>query len=244
MSLYKLMWNTVRGSLNFFFRIFYGKHRDHEVIVSLATYAPWRRNKAFRDLFNRIRKHTMLDIFRLYELWSLTREAAKIDGDILEVGVWRGGSGVMLAGAAREYGIDATVFLCDTFTGVVKAGSKDGMYKGGEHSDTSVDMVRELAGKAGACNIEILQGIFPEETGNLISDRTFRLVHIDVDVYDSTAEIVDWVWSRMPSGGIIVMDDYGSITCSGITTFMEEQRGKNDRTIIYNLNGHGIIIKR
>jgi O-methyltransferase len=47
----------------------------------------------------------------------------------------------------------------------------------------------------------------------------------------------------MVIGGIIVFDDYGFSGCGGITKYVNEERNKNDRLIIHNLNGHGIIIK-
>jgi hypothetical protein len=76
-------------------------------------------------------------------------------------------------------------FLCDTFKGVVKAGNQDLHYRGGEHADTSMDTVRQLATDMGLGNVELLEGIFPDATGDRIKDRQFSLCHIDVDVYES-----------------------------------------------------------
>ena len=47
----------------------------------------------------------------------------------------------------------------------------------------------------------------------------------------------------MPVGGMIVFDDYGFSGCEGVTKLVDEERNKNDRIVIHNLNGHGIIIK-
>ena len=74
------------------------------------------------------------------------------------------------------------VFVCDTFSGVVKAGAKDSGYVGGEHADTSKRIVFDLAARMGLTNVEILEGIFPDATGVRIANRRFRLCHIDVDV--------------------------------------------------------------
>jgi O-methyltransferase len=35
--------------------------------------------------------NTFVDVYRLYELWQVLEQVAHLDGDILEVGVWRGG---------------------------------------------------------------------------------------------------------------------------------------------------------
>ena len=42
-----------------------------------------------------------------------------------------------------------------------------------------------------------------------VADRRFRLAHIDVDVYQSAADVLDWVWPRLSPGGVVVFDDYG-----------------------------------
>ncbi len=39
-----------------------------------------------------------MDKLRCYELWTLVAQSCKLsDGDILEVGVWRGGTGALIA---------------------------------------------------------------------------------------------------------------------------------------------------
>ena len=114
---------------------------------------------------------------RLYELWHLAAELATVPGDILEVGVWRGGSGCLIASQSARSGSDATVYLCDTFSGVVKAGDPDPIYEGGEHGDTSPALVRALAESMGLDNVEILIGTFPDESGGAVEERRFKLVH-------------------------------------------------------------------
>ena len=104
-----------------------------------------------------------MDLYRCYDLWQLVREAGKLPlGDILEVGVWRGGTGCLMGPRAKLSGIPATLWLCDTFQGVVKAGASDRQYSGGEHADTSQDLVVSLAKQLELTNIKILHDTFPE----------------------------------------------------------------------------------
>lgn len=221
-----------------------GSHLPHSVVRPLATYAPWRSDRSFHDAYEQIRSNTLVDSYRCYDLWQLVGEAAKLDsGDILEVGVWRGGTGCLMAQRAMLTGASATVYLCDTFEGVVKAGSSDRHYAGGEHADTSESLVRALADRMGLENVKILKGTFPEQTGHLIADTSFRLCHIDVDVYDSGREVLDWAWPRLLPGGIVVFDDYGFLSTGGITRLVNEERAKTDRLMLHNLNGHAIFVK-
>ena len=154
-----------------------------------------------------------------------------------------GGSGSLIAKRAELEGIDAKVYLCDTFRGVVKASALDPVYRGGEHADASVEAVRNLIHRLNLHNVEVLQGTFPDDTGKSLADKTFRFCHIDVDVYRSAAEIVEWIWPRLCLGGLIVYDDYGFKGCEGVTRFVNEERGLPDRLIIHNLNGHAVAIK-
>ena len=215
----------------------------YEQVLPNATYAPWVADADFQAAFGQIRDHTLVDHLRCYELWRLIEQTAHLPGDILEVGVWRGGTGCLMARRAQMLGSPARIVLCDTFAGVVKAGAKDGAYRGGEHADTSLDTVRDLAAAMDLTNIEMLTGIFPEETGARVADRRFSLCHIDVDVYQSGLDVLEWVWPRMPVGGIVVYDDYGFATCDGITRLVNERYVQQGAVTLHNLNGHAVVIK-
>ncbi|MFH0933898.1 MAG: TylF/MycF/NovP-related O-methyltransferase [Pseudomonadota bacterium] len=213
-------------------------------IRPVAGYSPWLDDPDFRSLHEAVKDHTMVDVFRLHELYTLVRQLGKLpEGDILEVGVWRGGSGALMASAARMCGLSSQVLLADTFQGVVKAGENDSKYTGGEHADTSVATVEQLLKGFGLENFEILQGIFPEQTGDRIDERKFRLCHIDVDVYNSARDVNEWVWPRLVPGGMVVYDDYGFEPCIGVTRYVNEQLGLPDRLVLHNLNGHAVVIK-
>ncbi len=69
------------------------------------------------------------------------------------------------------------------------------------------------------------------------------MCHIDVDVYESTKGIVEWIDSKMVIGGIYVYDDYGFPNTGGVTKFVEEQRYLPDRLVLHNLNGHAVVIR-
>lgn len=215
----------------------------HESILPLSTYAPWLTDRPYQDMCAAMAGNTLVDNYRCYDLWQIVEQTAKLEGALIEIGVWRGGSGALIAKKARMCSITDKVYLCDTFTGVVKAGQKDSVYVGGEHADTSKDTVEALLGSLGIESAVILTGIFPDETGHIIENEKFRFCHIDVDVYRSASDIMKWIWPRMVTGGIIVFDDYGFRGCDGITRLVNEEKGKKDRLFIHNLNGHALLIK-
>jgi O-methyltransferase len=92
-------------------------------------------------------------------------------------------------------------------------------------------------------NVAIRKGIFPEETGVELESCQFRFCHIDVDVYQSGKDILEWVWPRIPAGGVVVFDDFGFASCAGITQLVHEEEQLPDRVCVQNLNGHAVFIK-
>jgi O-methyltransferase len=216
----------------------------YDYVYPLANYAPWNSDPGFLSAYESIQAHTLVDIYRCWELWTLVSQTEKLGGGILEVGVWRGGTGALMAKRAQLATAQGLVYLCDTFEGVVKAGSDDAFYKGGEHSDTTQRIVEGLVQSLNLNNVRILKGIFPDDTAHLVdSGARFRLCHIDVDVYSSARDVMTWVWERMVPGGMVVYDDYGFSACKGITKYVNEQASEADRLVLHNLNGHAIVIR-
>ena len=210
----------------------------HKYALPGATLAPWLADFEFMNIYKKIKSFTLVDIYRCYELWSFAKQTENIVGDILEVGVWRGGTGAIIAQAAKT----KQIFLADTFTGVVKTSTKDPNYIGGEHSDTSIELVKKLMTSLDLHNISLLQGVFPDATGNLFTEK-ISLLHCDVDVYESAKDIFEWALPKLSIGSVVIFDDYGFSSCEGITEFCDELRHNKNFKFIHNLNGHAIFIR-
>jgi O-methyltransferase len=216
----------------------------HEMVFPYATYSPWLDDTRFQQVYATARDNTLVDIWRCYELWQLVEQVKGVPGALIEVGVWRGGTGLLIAQRAADLGIDDPVYLCDTFAGVVKSSSVDTYYTDGKHDDTNEGHVRQVLAAAGLTNAELLVGSFPDDSSASVEDTTFRLAHIDVDVYESAASVLEWVWPRLARGGVVVFDDYGFASCPGVTRLVDEQRAVEGRLVIQNLNGHGVLVKQ
>src|SRR5260370_30519703 len=82
----------------------------------------------FLEIYERCRQHTQTSIERMYAVYNaidyLVTE--KIPGDIVECGVWRGGSAMVAALALMAKGDESrTLWLYDTYEGMPKPGSDD-----------------------------------------------------------------------------------------------------------------------
>ncbi|MBL8491932.1 MAG: class I SAM-dependent methyltransferase [Rhodocyclaceae bacterium] len=220
-----------------------GTRLPHGVVMPFASYSPWRADAAFAAAYQAIRGHTLVDHYRCWGLWRLAGQLAAVPGDLLEIGVWRGGTACLLALASRAAGIDAELLLADTFAGVVKAGGEDNAYRGGEHADTSEAIVRALFADQGLPEPRLLVGTFPEQTGAAVADRRLRLCHIDVDTRDSAADAFAWAWPRLSQGGAVVFDDYGFHRCEGVARFVDVLAGRPGMLCLPNLSGHAVVVK-
>lgn len=215
-----------------------------ENIVPKATYAPWRSDKDFFAAYQMVKNNTLVDEYRLYELWKLIPQVASLGGCIVEVGVWRGGSAGIMAQALKLARVSIPLLLFDTFLGVVKAGEMDTNYLGGEHADTSIETVKQLIIKTGYENTAIREGVFPDNQKLSDSEEKIgiSLIHIDVDTYESAREIANYAFKWLLPGGIMIFDDYGFWGCEGVTRMVNEHEWPNSR-MFYNLNGHAIVFK-
>lgn len=213
----------------------------HRHIISYATYSPWINDNDFTAIYNQVKDHTLVDIYRCYELYSFVKRNNNLKGDVLEVGVWKGGTGCILGHALNCVSPDSCIYLVDTFKGVVKAGINDTNYKGGEHADTSIQTVQSLVQRTGVKNVQILTGVFPDNV-QIPSNTKLRLCHIDVDTYESAFDIFNSVWPKIVAGGAVIFDDYGFWGCEGVTKLCNELSPKKS-TFIYNINGHAVFIK-
>ena len=209
-------------------------------IIPYASYSPWLDDEAFLALFERVRECTMVDIYRCYELYTLAKQMRSVEGAIVEIGVWRGGTAALMAGAAPE----KAIHLFDTFTGVAKADKEfDTLYSGGEHADAdqaSVERVFQSIGRR--CSIS--QGIFPEETLHCLPP-IISLAHIDVDTYASAKDSFFVIWPAVQPNGVVVFDDYGFFGCEGVAQLVNEVRlSADDVLFVHNINGHALLIKK
>lgn len=78
----------------------------HFTIEPHATYWRWLKDKDFQTLLHQIQNKPLVDVYRLWELIQLSENSAPVTGDVLEAGVWRGGSGALLCAfnAGKEFG--------------------------------------------------------------------------------------------------------------------------------------------
>lgn len=183
----------------------------------------------FEDVYRLVKGKTLLPEERcrfLFE-FSLKVKDSGVDGDVAEVGVYLGGSAFLISEVFD--GTGKVVYLFDTFEGIPFSNPKIDIHREGEFA-SSYDDVRSFLG--GFSNVRIVKGIFPKSAGEDVLNRKFCFVHLDVDVYESARDSIAFFQSRMVNGGVMVVDDYGSPNCPGVTKAVNEfLAGKDNRLV-------------
>jgi predicted O-methyltransferase YrrM len=136
-------------------------------------------------------------------------------GNVIECGVYRAGTTVLLARLLAEHGLAKQIYALDSYGGfapeIEEEIGRGLVVQEGRTAFTanSVDYVRrKLAVLGVAHRVQVVPGFF-EDTLPTIEDR-FCLALIDCDLEKSVEFCLEHLWPRMVEGGHVVVDDYAN----------------------------------
>lgn len=191
----------------------------------------------FIRLLDEIREKCSMDNEEKYTLYSSMKAVSSLNGEVAEVGVYKGGSAIILC----EYKGDKGIHLFDTFEGLPKKTvTKDDLVKPGWLSD--VDMNEVKKDLARFRRVYLHKGLFPE-TADPVKDKKFCLVHLDTDIYQGTLEGLKFFWPRMVAGGRIISHDYNNVDCPGVKKAFKEFFADHPEIIIDIADSQAMVIK-
>ena len=202
----------------------------------------WDEDEPFQVLFRDIEPLTVAGKQRCFMIYQFLKHVRSIDGDCIEIGVYRGGTAKLIAmGVAGQ---PKWVHLFDTFSGLPPGDKeKDPYYYAHKaaFADTSLQSVQEHF--HGLPNVCFYAGYFPDTAGP-VKEKRFCLAHVDVDLYQSVIDACNFIYPRMAHGGIIVFDDYGDRSCEGAKNAVDKFFQDRDESPCYLPTGQCIIIKQ
>lgn len=183
------------------------------------------------DLIASVSDYTMTSVERCYHLMQSVRyiERYNVPGDIVECGVWRGGSIMLAARCLADHGVEPQrhLYLYDTFQGMPAPTDADLDFRGNKASgrldeevafrDNSVvwaiatldDVKANVAStKYPADRVHYIEGLV-EQTIPATIPENIALLRLDTDWYESTAHELRHLFPRVSPGGVVIIDDYG-----------------------------------
>ncbi len=159
---------------------------------------------------------TLLSNDRLANIIRYSEMVKDLEGDVAEFGVFRGGTLELLA----QLHPSKRVIGIDSFEGLPYPSEKD-THKLGDFNEVDYAAIYGYF-KTLFLNVQLHKGFSPGVFNNLHPHRMYSFVHIDVDLYQSVKDGLDYFYPRMIKGGVILLDDYGWQSTPGAKIAVDE----------------------
>jgi len=182
-----------------------------------------------KEIIQKAEKFTMTSHERMYSLIEAIKYITqnKIDGDIVECGVWKGGSMLTVAEALLHNGItNRELYLYDTFEGMPPPTEVDENFAGNKADNllqrntekeenlvwaySTLDTVKSTMSlsKYESTKIHYVKGKVEDTIPKTLPGK-IALLRLDTDWYESTKHELIYLFPLLEPGGILIIDDYG-----------------------------------
>jgi hypothetical protein len=194
----------------------------YDIIKKTVEVETDRTSKEFKEIYQNVRPYTMTSIDRIWALHNAVKYVHnnKIEGDIVECGVWRGGSSMVSAlTLLNNSDIQRSIYMYDTYEGMSEPTGEDVSVLGdtGEATWQGInqcyadleDVSTNIYGTGYPKDkIKLIKGKVEETIPNTIPDK-ISLLRLDTDWYESTYHELVHLFPRLVKGGVLIIDDYG-----------------------------------
>ncbi|MBE9203853.1 class I SAM-dependent methyltransferase [Synechocystis salina LEGE 06099] len=181
------------------------------------------------SICQKVKPYTMTSVERLNALIKATEYiiSNKIAGDMVECGVWKGGSTMAMALKMKEMGsTEKKLYLYDTFEGMSSPTEFDKTFYGGDAIEkfyqtkitdsssnwcySSLETVTHNCHSTGypTDKFVFVKGKV-EDTLPLNLPLSISLLRLDTDWYESTKKELEYLFPLLSPNGILIIDDYG-----------------------------------
>ena len=190
---------------------------------------PFDLDGDFTEIYEKTNQFTMTSIARMYSMYKATEYVVSnnIPGDIVECGVWKGGS-IMISALTllKTNDSNRSLYLYDTYEGMNKPTEKDiriydnkpalNIWKKFQEKDINrwdyaplEEVKTNLHSiKYPKDNIKFIKGKVEETIPRNIPEK-IALLRLDTDLYESTYHELVHLYPRLSKNGVLIIDDYG-----------------------------------
>jgi O-methyltransferase len=177
-----------------------------------------------------------------------------IDGDVMETGVWKGGTCIFMAEYIKLYKMNKNIYVADSFDGLPRPNMTDyemghqdielynefyNSFKSGHLDDAGTSNIFDISIENVKSNFKsfrllddnvfFIKGWFKDTMVNNKEITKLSLLRLDGDLYSSTMDVLNNMYYKVSDKGIIIIDDYGLPRCKeAVINFREENNISND----------------
>ena len=194
--------------------------------------------------------------------WSkFLDKISEVDGDIVECGIGRGRSLIIISSLNSLLKSNRTIYAYDSFEGFPEPTEEDNSFrnpKKGEWSKSpsgkyeySKEFMESVLTEAGVKPdenlINLKKGFFSDSLKEH-PEKPIALLHVDGDLYQSYMDVLTNLYNRVAKGGIIVFDDFlfeknGEDKFPGARLAVEEFLGDKVKDLKVSIRGTAYLIK-
>ena len=147
----------------------------------------------------------------------------KIDGDLIETGVWRGGAVIYMRALLKTLNItNRNVWVADSFEGLptpdkeknpLEAETSEVIKLMYQNFEAGLQEVKNNFQRFDLLDEQVkwLKGWFKDTLPRAPIER-LALIRLDGDYYDSTIDSLANLYDKLSVGGFVIVDDYGEDT--------------------------------
>ena len=180
-------------------------------------------------------------ILRLNTLVWAAEQVLPIKGDFVECGVFRGFSAAVVAHCLDFAKVKKTFYLYDTFEGIPEGFDSENRNDPEYAQPGLYQSVVERFSKYK--NVRVVKGVVPDIVAKT-TPKKIALLHLDLNSSKADAAALDALFSRISSGGIIVLSDYGRAQYRAQRAAADEFMRKEGYRVLEIPTGQGLMVKR
>ena len=199
---------------------------------------PLRQNEPYKTIISNAEKRakSMLRDQQLFDLIQLIKLTRNVEGKVVEFGSLHGGSGAVISEAINVFGLK-DIYLFDTFSGIPK--SEYGLDFRWTNAFSNNSYTEVQSAFSDLKNVSVIKGDIKNTHQRV--EGPFSFAYIASDTYESGKYLMEYIWPRLSSGGIVHTCDYGSYpNCLPLTYFLDEFEKQNPDIISFRTLPEGI----
>lgn len=166
--------------------------------------------------------------------------------NIVEVGVYKGGGSYFISSLIKElFTTKVNLYCVDTFEGHSKIDLKDSnhdVHCPSWFSDTTFENVKSYL--KDFAFVQVIKNRI-QDCEELFEGKNIHFAHLDVDLYHPMLFSLKYFSKKLQPGGIILVDDFGFVTCPGVRKAVSEFM-ENNHSIFYKFElstGQCLLVK-
>ena len=215
----------------------------------------YSKDTFFSNLLNKVKNYTMTNPRRIFYLYNSVIHVVNnnIKGDIVECGVWKGGSIMTIALTLIKKKSNKKIFLYDTFSGMSPPTKNDYLFS--DKTKLAKELLKNDEYLKCIANISevrknVLKTKYPKnkfkfvvgdvkQTLKKIYPKKISILRLDTDWYESTKIELNVLYPKLSKGGILIIDDYK--TWGGCKKAVDEYF-KNKKNIFFiNIDNEALL---